>query len=531
MVPMKVLAAAIGQVLGSPLHPTHASISGGASAPAWTPALWFLASEQGIWLDPSDFTRYMAEKGQELVTNGDFSAGATGWTLGVAGWAIANGKATFSGTEAGYLQWHGSVVAGKYYEFTFTALDIVGTPSVSVYVGNSPSIGTIAASGTYTFRGLATGTVLGFALRGNSTNPANSMAVTNISVRELTAINTATMFQDSAGTTPVTAVEQPVGLVMDKRLGLVEGAELVTNGTFDTNTTGWTAALNCTISAVAGRLRVTATSTPSLAQYSFATVVGRTYRIRATYTAGTATTPLFRAGSSPVGIEYFALTGATVLGTIERVFVATGTTAYVCGGSSGASAGQYADFDNISVKELPGNHASQVTAASRPVLSARKNLTTNSEAQSGNFGGASGGVTAVDGIARPMGTGRVLRRTTGAASYAYSNAAPTANATIAASCYVRRSDGAPLVFGAPTLANSALNDCVLVINGVGITPNATTVEDAGGGWYRLSASAVYTSSSIGFISYNTTVALDITGLQIEYGSAAGTYQRVNTAMD
>lgn len=181
------------------------------------------------------------------------------------------------------------------------------------------------------------------------------------------------MFQDSAGTTPVTAVEQPVGLMLDKRLGLVEGAELVTNGTFDTNTTGWSAALNSTISAVSGRLRVTATSSPSLAQYSFATVVGRTYRIRATYTAGTATTPLFRAGSSPVGIEYFALTGANVLDTIERVFVATGTTAYVCGGSGAVSAGQYADFDNISVKELPGNHAFQATAASRPVLSARKN--------------------------------------------------------------------------------------------------------------------------------------------------------------
>ena len=27
----------------------------------WTPALWFLASERGIWLDPSDFTRYIGE--------------------------------------------------------------------------------------------------------------------------------------------------------------------------------------------------------------------------------------------------------------------------------------------------------------------------------------------------------------------------------------------------------------------------------------------------------------------------------------
>ena len=36
----------------------------------------------------------------------------------------------------------------------------------------------------------------------------------------------ATMFQDAAGTTPVTAVEQPVGLVLDKSKGLVLGPEL-----------------------------------------------------------------------------------------------------------------------------------------------------------------------------------------------------------------------------------------------------------------------------------------------------------------
>ena len=48
-----------------------------------------------------------------------------------------------------------------------------------------------------------------------------------------------TIFQDAAGTTPVTAVEQPVGLMLDKSKGLVRGAELVTNGTFDTDLSGW----------------------------------------------------------------------------------------------------------------------------------------------------------------------------------------------------------------------------------------------------------------------------------------------------
>ena len=49
-----------------------------------------------------------------------------------------------------------------------------------------------------------------------------------------------TLFQDSAGTTPVTAVGQPVGLQLDKSKGLVLGPELVTNGDFSAGSTGWT---------------------------------------------------------------------------------------------------------------------------------------------------------------------------------------------------------------------------------------------------------------------------------------------------
>ena len=48
-----------------------------------------------------------------------------------------------------------------------------------------------------------------------------------------------TMFQDRAGTTPVTADGQTVGLILDKSKGLVLGPELVTNGTFDTNIDNW----------------------------------------------------------------------------------------------------------------------------------------------------------------------------------------------------------------------------------------------------------------------------------------------------
>ena len=52
-----------------------------------------------------------------------------------------------------------------------------------------------------------------------------------------------TLYQDSAGTTLVTAVEQPVGLVLDKRFGAVRGAEAITAAAdrdFSSDTGFWT---------------------------------------------------------------------------------------------------------------------------------------------------------------------------------------------------------------------------------------------------------------------------------------------------
>ena len=65
-----------------------------------------------------------------------------------------------------------------------------------------------------------------------------------------------TLFQDSAGTTPVTAVEQPVGLMLDKSQGLVLGSELVVNGDLSNGTTNWTAS-SSSIANVSGELQVT----------------------------------------------------------------------------------------------------------------------------------------------------------------------------------------------------------------------------------------------------------------------------------
>ena len=182
-----------------------------------------------------------------------------------------------------------------------------------------------------------------------------------------------TLFQDSAGTTPVTAVEQPVGLILDKSKGLVLGAELVTNGGFDSNTTGWNPRAGCTLSVVAGWLRLTYTGSGA-ARANFTTlttVVGKTYKIifnvRNTTSTGTAGGFVY----SDAFVTQIATSGSKRADdSYSFVFTATSTTSNIEVGNSASDggAGAYLEFDNISVRELPGNHATQATSASRPVL-------------------------------------------------------------------------------------------------------------------------------------------------------------------
>jgi len=187
-----------------------------------------------------------------------------------------------------------------------------------------------------------------------------------------------TLYQDAAGTTPVTAVGQPVGLALDKRLGLAFGAELVTNGGFDT-TDSWTAN-NATQSVVSGELELVSTGATDIrSTQAISCVVGRMYRITGTMRAAATNTTekscRIRIGKSVTAgtISYLKEVSANGVETpIDAVFLATSTTHYihlnVASITSWSVAGEKAYFDNISVREIAGNHAYQTTATSRPKL-------------------------------------------------------------------------------------------------------------------------------------------------------------------
>jgi len=179
-----------------------------------------------------------------------------------------------------------------------------------------------------------------------------------------------TLYQDSAGTTPVTALGSPLGLMLDKSKGLVMGPERVTNGLFDSGTTGWAVSgAGITLSAVSGEFSIASTGAGG-AYTSLATTVGKTYRLTGVgrSLAGMSIVALIQTespGGGPLGgAQYIDSEAAT---PFEFVFTATATNHIVYLRSSAAG---NAYWDNISVRELPGNHARQPTATARPTLQA-----------------------------------------------------------------------------------------------------------------------------------------------------------------
>lgn len=190
---------------------------------AWTPAQLYLASEQGAWYDPSDFERYIGEKGPELILDPEFN-NAGNWAA-TPSWTVSGGVATHNGSVVDYIFTATEApVVGKWYELTVTATAIIGV--ISVYCGQTPAAMNITTPGTRKIVVQCSGAGLKFSLRCSNAGGGNTV-VTSFSAKELTGLSTATMFQDAAGTIPVTAMEQSVGRILDKS-GLGNHASQVT---------------------------------------------------------------------------------------------------------------------------------------------------------------------------------------------------------------------------------------------------------------------------------------------------------------
>lgn len=162
-----------------------------------------------------------------------------------------------------------------------------------------------------------------------------------------------TMYQDAAGTVPVTGVGQPAGLLLDKSKELVVGAE---NVPLPLDFANWarTAAVTSytnnsfTVNAVGGVV------------YPFLTTRGRTYLLKIKGTTSSA--PLIvRNGSGSSGQCVIPI-GAFDVTIISPALFNEAPSLYLSAVSGTVT------IESISMKQLTGNHAYQTTSSMRPLL-------------------------------------------------------------------------------------------------------------------------------------------------------------------
>lgn len=199
-----------------------------------------------------------------------------------------------------------------------------------------------------------------------------------------------TMYQDANGTLQVYMpgqglVDPPIGLILDKRLGLRRGVEQVSTDI----STGWSSVdarwvyTASSISWTGGGANLS-TSKVLLPTNFMGKFVEFSFVVSGFSGTGNGGPDSGILSSGPNGTGTLLDTRITASGTYRFM-------GYWRGG--GASDGRTIGIlgrgtnsfvvSNLSVRELPGNHAYQTTTASRPTLSARYNLLTSSENMAG----------------------------------------------------------------------------------------------------------------------------------------------------
>jgi len=350
------------------------------------------------------------------------------------------------------------------------------------------------------------------------------------------------LFQESAGKTAVTAVEQPVGLMLDKSQGLVLGSEATSGSwlnahstTFDTFTsTGPTGFTATTTGAKAPRVAVLA-SLPTAGWYWI--------EFTATFTGGSFST----VGVSNTGSPYSAAVATTVLpatGVAFKTLIYTSAAREYLTITFTASGASTLSVTGVSVKSLAGNHASQATPTSCPVLRARYNLLTYSEqfdntawtSSSTNVTISANTATAPDATT----TADSITAVAGGPSFHYSRrgSSDTLTGTYTYSIYVKKNTSTWIFF---TVNDGGVNYFNLDTGAFGTTPDTCAVVALSNGWYRISATrtlaaapgncgvGVANSNGGGSITATGTESVYVWGAMLNPGSSAGTYQQITTA--
>lgn len=381
----------------------------------------FLSGEQGLWLDPADMSRAKINWRRNLLTN---SERFTSWTFGSSNVTANNETAPDATLTASTINRPGgagyaitqtlTLIPNTVYTLTLyvkagtqtTAAFGVYSNAVGSFSSGTASVisGSASLSGTtliqvtgltsswtrlqLTFTSASSNTsevyfypvssssssptsgtniIWGFQLELNPT-PTEYQRITDFSTEFKAAFPQHALYQDSNGITPCTAAGDPVGLVIDKRLGGINTQEYftLTNESFDSGSTGWTPSNSSVDTSNAGQVTVTSTSGGAyglIDQNITGSVAGQWYLVEADVqlVSGTGVVGFWNGSAG----NYSTWT-STERRTVKAIslFTALGAVRVGVTNSIGTSIIVY----QVRVYRIYGNHAYQATSSSRPTL-------------------------------------------------------------------------------------------------------------------------------------------------------------------
>jgi hypothetical protein len=320
-----------------------------------------------------------------------------------------------------------------------------------------------------------------------------------------------TLFDDSAGTTPVTApgngADVWVGLMLDKSKGLVLGSELVTNGGPNiASLTNWQFQANASGSLSSGEIAVTLASSSSRAAYQdITTVIGKWYKVTVTARTANGSLTVGAYDTSFVTIQANTQSATGVNQTLSVYFAATATTTRIAVFQSASGSSTAYNVVSASLRELPGNHATS-TGTKRPKLAARYNLLTYTEqfdngawTKRGINAFGSGSVANTTATTDPLGgnTADYIQEDTSSGAHGVDNVQSLPNATsftFSVYCKAAQRTWAYIRLAVTTGQGAFFN----LSNGtVGTVQSGITasISNAGNGWYRCSVSITTTTAA------------------------------------
>ncbi len=347
-----------------------------------------------------------------------------------------------------------------------------------------------------------------------------------------------TLYQDRAGTTPVTAAGQSVGLRLDKSKGLALGVELVAPLISDALWVQMPATPNSSVSGnqltfggqFSGRRYAVNTTNPS-SRYEF--------RFNARRVSGNASIFFFHEGSQSGTISPLTLTDTMSSYVIRPQGAAGGGLVSFGFQDRNASGFGTIEVTNISVRELAGTHEVAINDASRgiygwmPKTGRRNKLTYTEQFDNAAWTKSVATVTANAAVAPDGTTTADLVAGGGFVRQQYAIAATAVRYTY--SIYAKASANTSF---AVTEAGATGSAASFVLSGAGTVvitdlggSASGTISSVGDGWYRCTFS--YTTNGVQTILYlnNTAISAFLWGAQLELGSTASAYQRVVSNYD